>query len=168
MKKLIILCGIPGAGKSTFIKNHQKFFETNIKVVSRDEIRFSLVKENEEYFSKEKEVWTKYVNDIKESLEKNETTIADATHLNPTSRLKLINALGSNLKEIEVIPVVLKVGYELAAVQNENRIGTRSYVPPAVIRNMSKNFVMPSFEEYDYKAIYIYEPNKKALIRERS
>lgn len=168
MRKLIILIGIPGAGKSTFIKNHKNFFGATVKVVSRDDIRFSLVKENEEYFSKEREVWANYIADIKNSLEINETTIADATHLNAASRLKLINALGKSLKNVEVIPIVLKVDYELAAAQNENRIGTRSYVPPTAIRNMSKNFIMPSFEEYDYKAIYIYEPNKKAIIRERS
>ena len=37
-QSVYILCGIPGAGKSTFFKNHL----SNYKVVSRDIIRFEL------------------------------------------------------------------------------------------------------------------------------
>lgn len=55
MANLYILSGCPGSGKSTWAKSHiNPYFD---KYVSRDDIRFSLVKENEEYFSKEKEVY---------------------------------------------------------------------------------------------------------------
>ena len=53
MKKLYVMCGGPGSGKSTWIKKNLPTFKGYTKVVSRDEIRFSLVKEGEEYFSKE-------------------------------------------------------------------------------------------------------------------
>lgn len=167
MKKLIILCGIPGSGKSTFIVKNHNLFGATVKVVSRDVIRFSLIKEDEEYFSKEKDVWKKFIAEIRNGISENEVTVADATHLNEASRLKLINALGGSLKDVDIIPIALNVGYELAAARNENRVGTRAYVPPATIRNMSNNFTIPTFEEYNYKTIYIYEPNKKIIIRER-
>ena len=168
MKKLIILCGIPGAGKSTFITNHKQYFGATVKVVSRDAIRFSLVKEDEDYFSREKEVWTTFISEIKAGLDSVETTVADATHLNEASRLKLIRALNTSLKGVDIIPIVINAGYEIAVTQNERRSGTRSYVPTTVIRNMANSFTTPTFDEYNYKTIYIYEANKKIIIRERA
>lgn len=167
MKKLIVLCGIPGAGKSTFISNHRQYFGATVKVVSRDAIRFSLVKEGEDYFSREKEVWTTFISEIKAGLASVETTVADATHLNEASRLKLIRALNTSLKDVDIVPIVINVGYELAVAQNERRSGTRSYVPITAIRNMANSFTIPTFDEYDYKTIYIYEPNKKITVQER-
>ena len=52
-KSVYILCGMPGAGKSTFCKNHLQ----NCKVVSRDIIRFEL---GYTYSVDEKYVGTKY------------------------------------------------------------------------------------------------------------
>ena len=54
MAELILMMGIPGSGKSTWVKNHMKSDDIYI---SRDEIRFSLLQPGDEYFSKEKEVW---------------------------------------------------------------------------------------------------------------
>ena len=47
MANLFIMMGAPGAGKSTFIKNLKG--ESGIPI-SRDKIRFSMVKENEPYY----------------------------------------------------------------------------------------------------------------------
>ena len=71
MKCLYVMCGVPGSGKSTFIKNHLFDFvesEDYVVVVSRDDIRFSLLNTDEaisedKYFSKEDEVWEKYIKD---------------------------------------------------------------------------------------------------------
>ena len=57
MANLFIMMGAPGAGKSTFIKNLKG--ESGIPI-SRDQIRFSMVKEDEPYFSKEKEVYKEF------------------------------------------------------------------------------------------------------------
>ena len=62
-KILYILCGPAASGKSTF--SHFLVQDKNsYKIVSRDAIRFSLVNENEEYFSKEKEVFRTYIAEI--------------------------------------------------------------------------------------------------------
>lgn len=58
MKKIYLLCGIPGSGKSTWAKNH---LDDNSIWISRDLIRFSMVSEEEEYFSKEKEVFKEFI-----------------------------------------------------------------------------------------------------------
>ena len=64
MSKLILMCGVPGSGKSTYLKVHEPWFNESHVIVSRDEIRFSLLQEGEEYFSHEKEVWNIFVNKI--------------------------------------------------------------------------------------------------------
>ena len=50
MKNFYVLCGIAGSGKSTWINNHLAAFKGYTKVVSRDDIRFMIVNEDEEYF----------------------------------------------------------------------------------------------------------------------
>ena len=87
--KLYIMCGIPGSGKSTYAKTYL----TNTLYVSRDEIRFKLVKEDEDYFSKENEVFDTFIAKINEGLRQSLDVVADATHLNSKSRLKLLACL---------------------------------------------------------------------------
>ena len=45
MKELYLLMGISGSGKSTWARDFQSKFSDSI-VISRDAVRFSLVKEN--------------------------------------------------------------------------------------------------------------------------
>lgn len=65
MNKLHIVMGIPGSGKSTWIENH--LYESSVRI-SRDEVRFSMVSEEEEYFSKEKAVFKEFIYRINECL----------------------------------------------------------------------------------------------------
>ena len=78
-----------------------------------------------------------------------------------------LRALNTSLKGVDIIPIVINAGYEIAVAQNERRSGTRSYVPTTAIRNMANSFTIPTFDEYNYKTIYIYKANKKIIIRER-
>lgn len=158
-KKLYILVGAPGSGKSSWVRNHLHTFEGYSKVVSRDDIRFLFVQEGEEYFSKEKEVFNKYIDEIKDGIEYCDSTIADATHLNEASRSKLMRALGSSLRDVEINAVVIRTSLETALAQNENRKGTRSYVPRSAIRRMFFSQTLPSIEE-GFDKIYIYQADK--------
>ena len=143
-KFLFLMCGIPGSGKSTWIDKHIN--KDMVKIVSRDAIRFSMVAENEEYFSKEKEVFKKFIDEIIAGLEDEtkDMVIADATHLNTASRTKVLNALGGNLKNIKVGVIFFKPNLELALERNENRKDTRAYVPRGVIRRMESQFERPT------------------------
>ena len=143
MNKLYIMIGIPGSGKSTYAK--KRF--PNAIYVSRDEIRFDLVSENEEYFSKENEVFTKFVNIINSNLKAGKDVVADATHLNPRSRTKLFSHLNIDPTKTEIIAVVMRTPLEVCLNRNENRKGTRSYVPPQVIKNMYSSFKEPTMKE---------------------
>lgn len=153
-KQLIIMCGAAGSGKSTWVKNHFALFPGYTKVVSRDQIRFSILKDDEDYFAHEKEVYNKFIEEIKDGLENCDVTIADATHLNRSSRNKLLNALGSSLKGVEVNIIVMDTCLAKCIDQNKKREG-RAFVPEDAINRMYASFEMPTLEE-GFDKIFIY------------
>lgn len=159
MSKLIMPMGAPGAGKTTWCKHYLKTHEA--EYISRDDIRFSIVKENEEYFSKENEVFTKFVNIINSSLKAGKDVVADATHLNPRSRTKLFSHLNIDPTKTEIIAVVMRTPLEVCLDRNENRKGTRSYVPPQVIKNMYSSFKEPTMKELDTIMNMVYYISSK-------
>lgn len=161
MNKLYMLMGPPGSGKTTWIHNH---LDEHTVWVSRDDVRFSMVAEDEEYFSKEKEVFKEYVRRINNALENGYNVFADATHLNKASRNKLLTAINPELN-IEIDVIWIKTPLEDCISQNDNRKGTRSFVPRSAIRRMYYQIEAPKFKE-GIKKIYIVEPNKPIEIKE--
>ena len=159
--KIYLMCGIPGAGKSTYLKH--RFSQPPMTVISRDEIRFSIVREDEEYFSHENEVYAEFIKQIKEALRFETEVFVDATHLNEASRAKTLRSLGKSLKDVEVNIIWVRVPLEVALAQNENRIGTRSYVPKSVIRRMYSQLTKPSKEE-GFDHIYVVENGREKEI----
>ena len=149
MANLYLMCGVPGAGKSTFLKNHIK--ENNTKVISRDKIRFSIVKSNEEYFSHEDEVLEIFWKQINESLAAGKDTFVDQTSLTPRARKWLLQHVkGYTYANIVWIDEDLETCLE----RNEMRRGTRAYVPQDVIRRMHNQFIEPSLDEGFYRIFY--------------
>lgn len=141
--KLYLMVGCPGSGKTTYAKKHF----SNAVYISRDEIRFDLVSENEEYFSKEDEVFKIFINKINEGLRESLDVVVDATHLNPKSRFKLLACLNFIPGKTQVNVIYMKTPLAECIIRNENRKGTRSYVPPSVIIRMFKALKKPNFEE---------------------
>ena len=151
MSKLIMMVGIPGSGKSTYIKNHFP----NIVSVSRDAIRFEILDEKGgEYFDYEKEVFNSFVRQIIGSLVVDEVTIADATHLNKNSRAKLLNKVRQFADEIEVI--FMDVDLITAIERNDKREG-HAKVPRGVIRRMFFQLEAPEENEGFNKITIIRE-----------
>ena len=141
--KLYMMIGCPGSGKSTYAKTHF----TNATYVSRDEIRFKLVPEDEEYFSKEDEVFTTFINMIDKELKLGNDVIADATHLNSFSRMKLLASLDIDKNKTEIVAVFMNTPLDICIKRNENRKGTRAYVPKSVIRRMFFSLKKPNRKE---------------------
>lgn len=156
-KYLFLMCGVPGSRKSSFIRwynNKRRDNHFAESTVSRDAIRFTLVSESEEYFSREKEVFTIFCNTIRERIEETGCAVVDATNINEKSRNKLFNGIGRDfLKTVHIIPLVIETPLELCFYANSLREG-REKVPESAIQNMYNNFTEPTFKEYNYDKIY--------------
>ena len=149
MADLMIMIGIPGAGKSTWCKENIK--SPMQKYVSRDEIRFSLLKEEDEYFSKENEVCQIFYDTITKYLKEGYSVVADATHLNAASRKKLINNIEGYDK---VFGMYIDTPLQKCLENNEKRQGTKSYVPKSAIRRMASQLSFPGADEDYFEGIF--------------
>lgn len=155
MGKLYVLCGVAGAGKSSWVTSHMNP-QTDIRV-SRDEIRFSMLEPDDDYFAKEKQVYREYITQINKAIAQGYNVFADATQINTASRKKLLRNIYSHPDAIECIWI--KVPLLDALTHNEFRRGTRSYVPKSQVRRMYEQQTAPQLEE-GFDTIYIVEPNQ--------
>lgn len=151
-KCLILMCGCPGSGKTTFAQSIMNdVTQYPVHYVSRDSIRFSLLKDCDAYFSKEDLVFEKWIAAIQEFLDSPEDCyiIADATHLTERSRTKTLDAL--KLPEnIKIIPIVMTTPLEECKRRNEKRDG-RALVPTRSVEQMFNKFHYPTRDEkYPY------------------
>ena len=153
MPILYIMCGPSGCGKTTYIENSDAL--AHCIHVSRDEIRYSFLKEGEDYFAHEKEVFRTFVKSIVELMNEGYDVVADATHLNEFSRRKLTQAINMYTTDYKIIYVVFNVDADTCVARNANRAG-RANVPENVIRNMCRDFRAPTMDE-DERVIDIIE-----------
>lgn len=149
--KLWMMVGIPGSGKSTYIKNMDC---EDKNVISRDVIRFSMVKEDEDYFSKEKEVFNEFIRQIADSVSTHKNTFVDATHISKASRKKVLSRLTATLANVEVNAIVINAPLDVALYQNNKRTG-RERVPESAIKNMFNQMTYPNKAEGFDHIIYI-------------
>lgn len=129
------MSGIMGSGKTEYIKNCRKYSD-NIRetaTVSRDEIRFCLLQEGEDYFAYEKEVFNKFVEQTQQYLnnEKISTIFADATFLTDKSRNKFLNRLKIT-DAIEIKLIIMDTSLHTCLKRNTHRYG-RAKVPETAI-----------------------------------
>ena len=151
----VVIIGPSGSGKSTWVKN--KLMRDGGIWISRDEIRFNLLQEGEDYFAHEDQVIKLFHKNINAAL-KNDTigdVFADATHLSPKARAEVLRALSLD-SDIEVNCIFFDVPVDVAIERNEQREGL-AYVPRSVIRRMNCQKVNPSIEEGFTRIVCINE-----------
>lgn len=151
LKRVWLLSGLPGSGKSTWVQ--KKIAKNGGIWCSRDIVRFSMVREDEPYFERENEVFNEWIRQINEALDNPEVEdiYVDATHLNDRSRDKTVNRLAK--KNIaEITNVVFTTPIKVCLERNRQRSG-RAVVPDDVILNMAKSFK----DSGKYKNIFVNE-----------
>lgn len=144
-KNLVLLAGIPGSGKSTWLRTH---LGENDAYVSRDEVRFSIIGNDEDYFSHETEVFDKFVANIQENLNCGKRVFADATHINWASRRKLLERIHDK-ENIDIDVYVFKTPFETCMERNAQREG-RARVPNIVIQRMRGQMTHPLSDPFKY------------------
>ena len=149
MNYLIMFCGIPGSGKSTEARRMARSLTARnlmVEYISRDELRFSMISNESEYFSKEKEVFSKFVEKMNNSLNKNDCTIIDATHISKASRAKILRRI-ENPANVRLLVLYLTTPIDVCMRQNDLRTG-RERVPHEVIERMAEQFEEPTEKEF--------------------
>lgn len=144
-KRLFLLSGPAGCGKSTWIEH--RLWRGGGAWISRDKIRFGMLQEGEDYFAHEEEVFDTFIRLIQAEIDIESATdiYVDATHLNKAARDKVLKRL--NLDSLdEVNCVFFDIPSEVAIERNENRTGL-AHVPRSVIRRMALSHTMPEADE---------------------
>lgn len=134
---LLMLVGLPGCGKSTYLNKHFK----NLPVYSSDAIREELTgsEENQEVNAK---VFKLLHQRVKDSLKNGISCAYDATNISWKRRKAFLQEL-NNIPCYKVCHIIA-TPFEVCLEQNKNR---DRVVPYFVIERMYKNFDIPWYNE---------------------
>jgi predicted kinase len=155
------MCGIPGSGKTTFIKDYQWWNEEDCGYhISRDEIRFAMLSPDDDYFAHETEVFNKFIQTINEKIQEGASRIfIDATHLNTKSRYKVLSRLFIS-SDYEINCLWFDVPLGVCLERNAKRTG-RAKVPKSTIKNMYNSYTFPDKSE-GFNHIFIINEHGQA------
>ena len=156
MRNLYLMCGPAGAGKSTWLKENMP----DATVISRDKIRFALLKDGDDYFAYEDTVLKIFEAETQNAInnDKIETIVLDATHLTPKARRAALKNL-KNLDKVVLGAISMETDLETCLTQNAKRTG-RALVPKTVIKNMYECFVIPTEKEGFVNIIHVRKENE--------
>ena len=151
-KKVYLLAGVPGSGKSTWIRSQ---LVPGAEWISRDNVRFAILSDEDDYFAHEDDVFDTFINYINQTLENDKihTIYIDATHLNKRSRDKVLRRVHKdNIEELNC--VCFDVPLAVCISRNNLRAG-RSRVPETAICNMFQSYRLPDKTNENFNHIII-------------
>ena len=167
---LIVMCGLPGSGKSTFAKNSitinngEEVYKP--KIYSSDKIREETYHKSKITRTENQMLFAKIHERIKLELLSGKDIIFDATSINRKYRGELLTAL----KDVDYLPVCIYIDAPLSiCLQNNLGRAPKKRVPTYVIENMARIKEAPMYEEgfYDIRRISSVIVEDKNIIKRR-
>ena len=153
LKNLFILVGAPGSGKSYWAtKRIKEIDKGNAMHISRDKVRFALISEDEEYFSREPIVYKTWIAAIQAAIDSKaantDNIYVDATNLSVARRKELFENidLPNRKNNVNINIVYFCTDVITCMKRNANREG-RENVPNMVIRRMYNSIEIPKEDE---------------------
>lgn len=140
-KTVFFTRGPMGSGKSYWARKYAQRHK-NVKIISTDVIRMRLLTPEDDYFSKEKEMWKIFYAEGQKAINDPNVNdvIFDATYLTDKAIARTLQHLNIP-KEVKVIEVKINTPLEKCYKQNAGRTG-RAFVPNFVIKNAYNLFQM--------------------------
>ena len=133
--------------------------------ISRDQIRFSFLNDDQEYFEVEDKVKKFFFQQIEEFTgddHNDDCIFIDATHLNPKSRATTMQHIAP---DTNVIAVYFDVPIHTALTRNKQRTG-RACVPEKVIYRMRSRMIPPTCAE-GFKEVWRINENGEIVEKEK-
>ena len=143
-KEIILLCGLPNCGKSTYIRNNN--LDKSHTIISRDSILLELADTNDY-----QEAWVKVdhkkVDLLLEekfigAVNRKEDIIIDMTNVSSKSRNKFINRVPKKLYSKKCIIFATELS-EIKRRNIERSKKDNKFIPEEVILKMMKSFTLP-------------------------
>lgn len=144
MNTLVLLSGVAGSGKSSFAKEYFK----DAKVISSDEIRYSLTSSYNILLKDMNIVYDKMIEETNDLFKSNKdiTIVLDSTFLDDSRREYFLSRIRGQDK---TILIMLRVPLEEIIRRNKNRKEDK-VVPEQVIREMYSRFSYPKQENISH------------------
>jgi len=144
-KKIILLVGIPGSGKSTYFKNHFGYDKPDVAYINADSVRLKLYGD-ENIQGNGKQVFDIIYGNFLNALINDaiSTIVVDNTNISFKSRQKFYELIENNCTMNTAIELIFFENFELAKERNTNR---DRVVPDEVMDRMISNFQGPTVWE---------------------
>ena len=151
--ELIMMCGIPCAGKSTYIRNGvdgTKVFAEYV-ILSTDNYIEEYAKANNKTYNEVfdeviDEATTRMYQDLELAIQRGKSIIWDQTNVSKKSRKKKLKKIPDTYTKTAV---VLPISLEEAIIRNSQR--ANKFIPRSVLHRMYSQFEIPTEDEgFDY------------------
>jgi predicted kinase len=157
MAKIIVLCGIPASGKSTWTKNHIANNSWDTKSISRDDIRDKYFQQPYIYTKESEAQVTEFFNNkLQYCLEKGFNVILDNCHCREKYLDQFLSSpifnLNTHTLYIKFFDIPLWKAYYRTIVR---KFKTGKDVPLKIIHDMHRNYKKINREKYYKKAIIL-------------
>lgn len=156
---LIVMCGVPGSGKSFIAEKLKEKSKNNCKILSSDAYR-KVICGDENCQDKNEEIFNALYKDLIINLKLGYDVIFDATNTTLKARRKILNQLSKCNKNIHKICYVVNTPIDICIERDKNRCRN---VGEEVIQKFTKSFQMPHYFE-GWDEIQIHNLPTKEII----